>query len=222
MMGRDSATRVLRQSARCPGIHPSACPAGYCQRLSAERSDPDRRRWRGRGCQPGDVVELAVERDRIAAAAERSHDHDRLFQRSYPGSGRQAGDTEGDDFLLQTARTHSENETTARDRRQSRDGPGENGSGTAEQVRHDHRGGDVAGCAQNEPQCGVGVDALGEVGMVGKAARVRPASSARRACLSISLTWRTPVSSPRPKRTLWLGVTMPSPPFKPTQKIVGS
>jgi hypothetical protein len=25
MMGRDSATSVLRQSARCPGIHPSAC-----------------------------------------------------------------------------------------------------------------------------------------------------------------------------------------------------
>src|SRR4249920_3358727 len=36
-------------------------------------------------------VELAVERDRIAAAGERSHDHDRLFQRSYSGCGRQAG-----------------------------------------------------------------------------------------------------------------------------------
>ena len=84
-------------------------------------------------------------------------------------AGRQAGDTEGDDLLPHAARTHSENDTTARDRRQSRDGPGEDGSGTAEQVRHDHRSGDVAGCAQNEPQRGVGVEALGEVGMVGDA-----------------------------------------------------
>ena len=43
------------------------------------------------------------------------------------------------------------------------------GSGTAEQVCHDHRSGDVAGRAQNEPQRGVGVEALGEVGMVGEA-----------------------------------------------------
>ena len=50
--------------------------------------------------------------------------------------------------------------------------PGEYRSGTAQQVGHDHRSGDVAGCAQNEPQRGVGVDALGEVGMVADADEV--------------------------------------------------
>jgi hypothetical protein len=48
----------------------------------------------------------------------------------------------------------------------------EDGSGTAEQVRHDHRSGYVAGRAQNEPESGVGVDALGEVGMVADADHV--------------------------------------------------
>ena len=46
------------------------------------------------------------------------------------------------------------------------DGPGEYRSGTAQQIRHDHRRADVAGCAENEPHCGVGVEAVGEVGMV--------------------------------------------------------
>src|SRR5580658_7469936 len=40
--------------------------------------------------------------------------------------------------------------------------------------------------------------------------RSRPASSAKRPCPSMSLTWSTPASSPRPKRTLWWGVTLPS------------
>ena len=48
----------------------------------------------------------------------------------------------------------------------------EDGSGTAEQVRHEHRTGDVCGCAQDEPQCGVGVDAFGEVGVVADADEV--------------------------------------------------
>ena len=124
-MGRDSATSRAAPVGEVSWYPSVRVSAGYCQRLRAERSDPDRWRRCGRGCQLGDVVELAVERDRIAAAGERSHDHDRLFQRSYSGCGRQAGDTEGDDFLPHPARTHAENDTTARDRRQSRDGPGE-------------------------------------------------------------------------------------------------
>src|SRR6202034_1051589 len=37
------------------------------------------------------------------------------------------------------------------------------------QVRHDHRGGDVAGSPQNDPHRGVGVETLGEVGMIADA-----------------------------------------------------
>lgn len=43
-------------------------PAGYCQRLGAERSNPDRWRRCGRGCQPGDLVELLV--GRLCAAID--------------------------------------------------------------------------------------------------------------------------------------------------------
>ena len=43
------------------------------------------------------------------------------------------------------------------------------GSGAAEQVCHDHRSADVRGSSQDERQCGIGVDAFGEVGMVGEA-----------------------------------------------------
>src|ERR1700733_3108217 len=39
--------------------------------------------------------------------------------------------------------------------------------------------------------------------------RSRPASSAKRAWPSISPTWWTPASSPRPKRGSWLGLTTP-------------
>jgi hypothetical protein len=48
-------------------------------------------------------------------------------------------------------------------------GPGEHGSGTAEQVGANHQAADVAARAQDEPERGVGVDALGELGMVGEA-----------------------------------------------------
>src|ERR1700735_2816846 len=79
-MGRDSATRVLRQSARLAWYPSVRVSARYRQVLRAERSDPDGWCWCDRGCQLGDLVELAVEGDRIAAAGERSHEHDRFFQ----------------------------------------------------------------------------------------------------------------------------------------------
>jgi hypothetical protein len=87
-------------------------------------------------------------------------------------AGDRRGDTEGDDFLPHPARTHPENETTARDRRQSCDRPGQDGSGPAEQVGHDRCSGDAAGGAQDEPERGVGVEAVGEVGMVVEADQV--------------------------------------------------
>ena len=94
---------------------PVGVSAGYRQSLRATHSDPDRWRRCGRGCQLGDVVELAVKRDRIAAAGERSDDLDRLFQRSYSGSGRQGRQTKRNGLLLHPARAESENDTTARD-----------------------------------------------------------------------------------------------------------
>lgn len=106
-------------------------------------------------------------------AREQSHDDDCLFPRSYPLCGRQASDAEGDDLFPHTACTHSEHETTARDREKPRSESDENGSGSPEQVGHDHGCGDVVGSTRNEARRRVGVEALGEVRVIADAHDVK-------------------------------------------------
>ena len=124
------------------------------------------------GCQLGDLVELAAVRDRIAPAREGSHDHDRLFQRSYPPRATAVGTPRA------TISSHIPPAPSPRTTCPPEivdnpcHGPGQNRSRTAEQICHDHRSPDVAGCAQDEPQRGVGVDTLGEVGMIADADQV--------------------------------------------------